>query len=73
MVVRFFDIILSGSTGYTVSILVPIIVILAFTGEGKMFIAERVGKNTVKFNILKFATMLENSPNMDAGTIVFQK
>ena len=74
MVVRFFDIILSGTALVILSpILVPIMVILAFTGEGKIFYRqERVGKNTVKFNILKFATMLENSPNMDAGTITIR-
>ncbi len=46
-------------------ILLPIMIILKFTGEGKVFyLQERVGLNGKKFNILKFATMLENSPSM---------
>ncbi len=51
-------------------LLLPIIVLLRFTGEGKIFYKQqRVGKNGEFFNVLKFATMLENSPNMNTGTI----
>ncbi len=46
-------------------LLLPIMVILRFTGEGKVFyLQERVGKDGKMFKIWKFATMLENSPNM---------
>jgi lipopolysaccharide/colanic/teichoic acid biosynthesis glycosyltransferase len=63
---RLFDIILS-SLGliFLAPILLPIMLILRFTGEGKIFYRqERVGVNGKVFNIYKFATMLENSPNM---------
>ena len=51
-------------------LLLPIVIILRFTGEGKIFYyQERVGINGEKIFIIKFATMLENSPNMGSGTI----
>ncbi len=44
---------------------IPIAVILKFTGEGYVFYRQqRVGKNGVMFDLLKFATMLKDSPNM---------
>lgn len=46
-------------------LLIPIIIILKFTGEGYIFYGqERVGQYGHKFRILKFATMLKDSPNM---------
>lgn len=43
----------------------PIMLILRITGEGKVFYhQERVGKDGQLFGLWKFATMLENSPNM---------
>ena len=46
------------------------IIILRFTGEGEIFYKQyRVGKHGKNFGILKFATMLKNSPSMGAGTI----
>ena len=48
----------------------PIMIILKFTGEGEIFYAqERIGKNSKKFKLLKFATMLKNSSSMEGGTI----
>jgi lipopolysaccharide/colanic/teichoic acid biosynthesis glycosyltransferase len=45
-------------------------VILKFTGEGKIFYLQpRVGKQRQIFKMIKFATMLENSPNMASGDI----
>ena len=45
-------------------------IILKFTGEGKIFfLQERIGKYKKKFKVIKFATMLENSPNIGAGSI----
>ena len=39
--------------------------ILRLTGEGEIFFRQRrVGVNGAYFNILKFVTMLKNSPNM---------
>jgi len=44
--------------------------LLRFTGEGEIFFRqERVGENVKKFNLLKFATMLKNSPSMGTGTV----
>ena len=63
---RFFDIFFSGLALIVLApLLLPIIVILKFTGENKVFYSqERVGKDGKMFGIWKFATMLENSPNM---------
>ena len=63
MIIRLFDIILSGAS---LILLTPIFfitsVILKFTGEGKVFyLQERVGKNMNKFKIFKFVTMVENT------------
>lgn len=51
-------------------ILVPTALILAVTGEGEVFYKQvRVGKGGVKFSLLKFATMLRNSPSIGTGSI----
>ena len=51
-------------------LLLPIIIGLKLTGEGHVFYAqERVGRGGQRFKILKFATMLKNSPNMAGGDI----
>lgn len=50
-------------------ILLPVIISLRFSGENKVFYRqERVGLNNEVFTITKFATMLENSPNMEGGS-----
>lgn len=42
-----------------------IILLLKSTGEGEIFYYQiRMGKNYKKFKLIKFATMLKNSPNM---------
>jgi lipopolysaccharide/colanic/teichoic acid biosynthesis glycosyltransferase len=68
---RFFDIFLSGITLIALSpLLIPLIFILRFTGEGAVFFkGARVGKDRKVFQILKFATMLKDSPNMGTGTL----
>lgn len=68
---RFFDIFFSGIALLIFSpLLVPIIVCLRFSGEGEVFfVQERVGKDGKHFGLLKFATMLKNSPNMTTGTV----
>jgi lipopolysaccharide/colanic/teichoic acid biosynthesis glycosyltransferase len=49
-------------------LLIPIVIILRFTGEGEIFFSqERFGYKNRPVNILKFATMLKNSPA--SGTI----
>ena len=52
----------------------PILILVAFilrlTGEGEVFfLQERIGQYNKPFHIIKFATMLKNSPNMGSGTI----
>ncbi len=51
----------------------PIILILKFSGEGEIFFfQERVGKGGRVFKLLKFATMLKNSPNIGTGTVTIK-
>ena len=53
--------------------LFPISLILRFTGEREIFYKQkRVGKNGIHFNVLKFATMLKDSPNIGAGEITLK-
>ncbi|MBD3842092.1 MAG: sugar transferase [Campylobacterales bacterium] len=68
---RFFDILFSGLALIVFSpFLIPIAIVLRFTGEGEIFyVQQRVGKNGKMFGLLKFATMLKNSPNMTMGTV----
>ena len=49
-------------------LLVPVIIILRFTGEGEIFYKQtRIGRYRKPFYVLKFATMLKDSPNLDGG------
>ena len=68
---RFFDIVFSGLALIVFSpFLIPISIILRFTGEGEVFyIQPRVGKDGKMFGLYKFATMLKNSENIGTGTI----
>ena len=68
---RFFDILFSSMALIVLSpLLIPIVLILKFTGEGEIFfIQQRVGKGGEMFGLLKFATMVKDSPNMGTGTI----
>lgn len=51
-------------------LLILCIIILRFTGEGEVFyFQERLGFHNSKFFIIKFATMLKNSPNIGSGSI----
>jgi len=50
-------------------ILLPIMLALRFTGENKVFYRqERIGLDNKSFMVTKFATMLEDSPNMEGGS-----
>ncbi len=71
---RFFDVFFSGIALLALSVfLIPIIVILRFTGEGEIFfLQERIGKGGRIFNLIKFATMLKNSPNIGTGTVTMK-
>lgn len=54
-------------------LLLPIVLILKFTGEGYVFYQQkRIGFHNQYFNILKFATMLKNSPSMGTGLITLR-
>jgi len=68
---RFFDIFFSGLALLVLSpLLIPIMIILKFTGEHEIFYTQqRVGKDGKMFGLLKFATMLKDSPNLGTGTI----
>ena len=68
---RLLDILLSGAALLVLSpLLVPVTIILRFTGEGEVFFKQqRVGRNGKMFGLDKFATMLENSPNLGTGTV----
>ena len=72
---RFCDILLSSILLIILSpLLIPIIVGLKLTGEGYIFYKqERIGYQNKKFNILKFATMLKDSPIMAGGVITTKK
>ena len=69
--IRIFDLLFSLFGIVLLSpLLIPISLILLLTGEHKIFYRQqRVGKNGKHFGLLKFATMLENSPNMPGGDI----
>jgi len=71
MIKRFIDILLSSTSIFILfPLLIPIMVILKVTGEGYIFYKqERIGKNGAPFNLLKFATMFKDSPNMRGGNI----
>jgi len=68
---RFFDILFSGLALIVLSpLLIPVMIILKLTGEHEIFYTQqRVGKDGKMFGLLKFATMLKDSPNMGTGTI----
>jgi lipopolysaccharide/colanic/teichoic acid biosynthesis glycosyltransferase len=55
-------------------LLIPVIIGLKLTGEGYIFYKqERVGFKNKNFFILKFATMLKDSPNMAGGIMTTKK
>lgn len=72
--VRFFDILFSGTA---LLILTPFLLLIAailmLSGEGEvLFLQERIGNRGKKFRLLKFATMLKNSPNIGSGTVTMR-
>ena len=68
---RLFDILLSAAALLVLApLFLPISLILRLTGEGEVFYRQpRVGYKGELFSILKFATMLKDSPNMGTGMI----
>ena len=52
---------------------ITVIIILKFTGEGEVFyLQKRLGFLNKKFNIIKFATMLKDSPNLGSGSLTLR-
>lgn len=68
---RLFDVLFAGfALLVLLPLLVPIMILLRFTGEGEVFYRQmRVGRGGKPFGLLKFATMLRDSPNMGTGTL----
>ena len=69
--IRFFDVLFSliGIVALC-PLIVPISLLLLFTGEHKIFYKQlRIGKFRKPFGLFKFATMLEDSPNLEGGDI----
>jgi len=53
-----------------IPILLPVVIILRFSAEGYVFyLQDRIGRNRINFKIIKFATMLKDSPNLASGSI----
>jgi len=71
---RLFDILFSSiALAFLSPLIIPIILLLRFTGEGEIFYTQdRIGKNGSIFALYKFATMLKNSPNLGTGTITMK-
>ena len=71
---RILDLLFAGLAIFVLSpVLIPVIILLRLSGEGEVFFAQqRVGKNGELFSLLKFATMLKNSPNIGAGTVTLK-
>ena len=72
---RFFDIAISFlAILVLLPLIIPILFILRFTGEGEIFfLQERIGMNGKTFKLIKFATMLKDSPNMGTKTITMKE
>lgn len=50
-----------------------VILVLKFTGEHEAFyLQERVGQHGLKFRVIKFATMMKDSPNLPGGFLTQQ-
>ena len=68
------DIFFSGiALIFIAPIFIPIMLVLRLTGEGEVFFRQqRVGRNREIFGLLKFATMLKDSPNLETGTVTLK-
>ncbi len=69
--IRIFDIMFSGlAIIFLLLPMLPITLLLKFSGEHDIFYRQkRIGRNGKSFFVLKFATMLRNSPNLPGGLI----
>lgn len=68
---RLLDVVVAGTLLILLlPLCLPIVAILAITGEREVFYAQtRVGLGGRRFKLLKFATMLKDSPNLGTGTV----
>ena len=71
---RLTDIIIAGiALIVLLPLFIPVIIILLLTGEHEIFyLQKRVGYKNRLFNIIKFATMLKDSPNIGTGIITLR-
>ena len=71
---RVLDVFLSGIAIILLSpILGPIFCLLKMTGEGEVFYKQyRVGEKGSPFGLIKFATMLKDSPSLGSGDITIK-
>jgi lipopolysaccharide/colanic/teichoic acid biosynthesis glycosyltransferase len=72
--IRFFDILFSAfAILVLIPFMLPIMIILKMTGEHYIFYKQaRVGRYGKDFGLLKFATMLKDSPNLPGGTFTLK-
>jgi len=68
---RLFDFIVSFfALIILVPILLPVVIVLRLSAEGYIFyFQDRIGFKRINFKIIKFATMLKDSPNLASGSI----
>lgn len=68
---RFVDVLVSAIALVVLTpLLLPVMLALRLTGEGEVFYRQRrIGFQNGTFGILKFATMLKNSPNIGTGSL----
>ena len=72
---RMFDFILAFIALIILSpLLIPLSIILKLTGEHYIFyMHKRVGLNGKQFDLIKFSTMLVNSPNLGSGDVTVHR
>ena len=75
IIIRFFDFLISlVAILALLPIFIIVIIILRFTGENEVFyLQKRVGFGMRPFLVIKFATMIKDSPNIGAGAITLQE
>jgi lipopolysaccharide/colanic/teichoic acid biosynthesis glycosyltransferase len=71
LAIRAFDVVFSlGALIALAPLLLLVAIALRFTGEGLVFYRQvRIGKGGREFQLMKFATMLKNSPTMGSGEL----
>lgn len=72
---RILDIVLSFMALVLLSpFLMPVVIVLRLTGEREIFyVQQRAGYRGVEFGLLKFASMLKDSPNIGSGEITVKE